>query len=197
MNPIFLPLENLNNNRSSHSNTIDRYLNEKIDFTGKSIAVSYIHFYDTFHNISSQLDNNKLKYIYNNIEYEVIFPNGTYTYKDIDNYMHFSMKKNGHVTLDKETNSEIYGVNFIVNTVFTCLSVRIQEKYILIVESEGISRFLGINVGRYEADFNSPKIPDITMGFDTMFIHCSVVNNSLIPEFNTVIFTCPINKNLG
>lgn len=196
MQPIFLPLENQNNNRSSSTNVIDRYLSDKIDFNNRQIAVSYVHFFDTFHNVSAFFNNNKLKYSYEDKIYVVTFPNGTYTYKDFDNYLHFVMRNNGHYVMDDDKN-EIFGINFMVNSVFNCLSVRIEAKYKLIIETENMSRFLGIDIGTYNADFNSQRNPDITMGYDTMFVHCSVVNNSIIPEFNTVIFTCPINKQFG
>ena len=197
MSCIFLPLENTQHNKSSQNNTIDRYLNQKIDFTGKKISLSYIHFYDTFHNISRNNNNRQLKYMFKDEQFEVEFPDGTYSYKDFDNFLHFVMKKNSHYEVSKESGIEIYPINIIVNTVYSCLSVRINENYALIIETEEMSRFLGINIGKYNADFNSQKIPDITMGFDVCFVHCNIVDNSVIPEYNTVIFTCPINKNVG
>jgi hypothetical protein len=197
MNPIFLPLEFQSNNRSCQNNVIDRYLNDKTDFTGRRIAVSYIHFTDTFHNISDRYGNNKLKYALDGEIFEIIFPDGTYSFADYNNYLHFQMKLNGHYTISGESGVEIYGINISVNTVFSCLSLRILENYSLIIDSNATARFLGINTGSYNSDFNSQNTPDITMGLDTMFVHCSVVNNSIIPEYNTVIFTCPINKKFG
>lgn len=197
MNTLFIPLENKQNNRSAQSNTIDRHLNQKIDFSDKKVALSYIHFYDTFYNISNKFNNNKIKYVYDNIDYEINFPDGTYTYKDFNNYLHFKMRNNNHYDLDKETGIENYPIDIVVNSVYSCLSVVIHEGFTLVIESDGISRFLGIDLGKYENDFNSQKIPDITMGFDTMFVHCNIVDNSIIPEYNSVIFTCPMNRKFG
>jgi hypothetical protein len=194
--PIFLPLEYFSNNRSNASNVIDRYLNTKMDLTGRSIAVSYIHFYDAFHNVSEASDNNKLKYkTHDNNVFDVVFPDGTYTYRDFNNYLHFEMKKNSHTKIVNGT--EQFGIGIIVNTVFNVLSFRFQDGYSLIVDSEGTSEFLGVDKGEYNSDFNGQRIPNITMSNDTMYIHCSVVNNSIISEFNDVIFTCPINTSFG
>lgn len=92
---------------------------------------------------------------------------------------------------------EQYGISIAVNTVFNVLSFRIQDGFSLIVDSDGTSEFLGVSKGEYNHDFNGQHIPNITMSYDTMFVHCNVVNNSIIPEVNDVIFTCPINKSFG
>lgn len=193
--PIFLPLEYFANNRSQESNTIDRYLNDKIDFAGRSIAVSYLHFYDSFQNVSERNGNNKLKYKYGDNIYEVMFQDGTYTYKDYDNFLHFAMKRNGHVKVVEGI--EQYGISILVNTVYNALSVRIWNGYTLLIESHKVAEFLGINIGEYSKDFNGQNIPNITMSNDTMFVHCNIVDNSLIPEFSDVVFTCPMNRQFG
>jgi hypothetical protein len=196
--PVFLPLEYYLNNRSDASNVIDRYLNEKIDLTGRNIALSYIHFYDVFRNVSQANENAKLKYVAPNQEtYEVIFPDGTYTYRDYNNYLHFQMKRNGHFRMQEMAGTEIYGISIAVNTVLNVLSFRIEEGYILLIEDDGTSEFLGVHKGEYATNFNGQIIPNITMSNDTMFVHCNVVDNSIIPEVNDVIFTCPINKYFG
>lgn len=196
--PIFLPLEYFANNRSSSSNVIDRYLNQKIDFTNRKIAVSYIHFYDIFHNVSEKNGNNKLKYKSPDGEStEVTFQDGTFTYRDYNNFLHFFMKAAGHLNVDNETGDEKYGISVSVNSVFNVLSFRIQSGYVLVVDSDGTSDFLGVDKGEYSEDFNGQHFPNITMSNDTMFVHCSVVDNSIVPEVNDVIFTCPINKNFG
>ncbi len=196
--PIFLPLEFSLNNKSETSNVIDRYLNGKIDFTERSIAVSYIHFYDTFHNVSEANGNNKLKYKSPDQKVnDITFSNGTFTFRDYNNYMHFYMKKNGYFRFDEATGTDIFGISLAVNTVFNVLSFRIQSGFSLIVDKDGTSEFLGVKKGEYSVDFNGQQIPNITMSRDTMFVHCSVVDNSIIPEVNDVIFTCPINKNFG
>ena len=196
--PILLPIEYHQNNRSEASNVIDRYLGEKIDFTDRSIALSYIHFYDTFHNVSESNGNNRLKYKTPDGEtHEIVFPDGTYTYRDYDNYIHFEMKRNGHSKFDEVAGAEIYGIVIFINVVLNVLSIRIEPGYQLLVEYRGTSDFLGIDTGVYTADFNGQHIPNITMSNDTMFIHCSLVDNSYIPEVNDVIFTCPINMAFG
>lgn len=196
--PIFLPLEYQQNNRSDVSNVIDRYLGEKIDFTDRSIALSYIHFYDIFHNVSESNGNNKLKYKAPGGQMvEVIFPDGTYTYRDYNNYFHFEMKRGGHSWIDQASGAEVYGITLLVNAVLNVLSLRIEPDYSFIVEKDGASNFLGIDIGEYSSDFNGQHIPNITMSNDTMFVHCSVVDNSFIPEVNDVIFTCPINMTFG
>jgi hypothetical protein len=61
MDSYFLPLEYLSKNRSSSLNTIERYLNDKIDFTTRYLALSYIHFYDCIQNVTAENGNNILK----------------------------------------------------------------------------------------------------------------------------------------
>ena len=191
-NPIFLPLEN---KHKSHS--LEKYLGEKINFAGRFIAVRYIHFYDTIHNVTAEFGNNTLKYSFKGEMFSVVFPDGTYTFKDFNNYLHFAMKQNGHFGVDGATKAELFGISLIVNSVYNIVSVRITENYQLIIDSAETSNFLGIEKGTYSSDFQGQGNPNITMGNDMLFVHCNVVNNSLIPEFNDVIFACAINENFG
>ena len=196
--PIFLPLEYHSNNRSDSSNIIDRYLNQKIDFANRRIALSYIHFSDIFHNVSLKNGNNKLKYRtpYDENVVEVTFQDGTFTFRDYNNFLHFNMKKNSHYKIDG-TGTEVYGISLSVNAVFNVLSFRIENGYELIIDEDGTAEFLGVVKGEYKADFNGQNIPNVTMSNDIMFVHCSVVDNGIVPEASDVIFTCPINKNFG
>lgn len=190
--PIFLPLES-----KSTNSVLERYLGDKIDFSNRYIALQYIHFYDTIHNVTEEFDNNRLSYNYKGVIYSVRFPNGTYTFKDYNNYFHFAMKQKGHFEIDEKTKSEIYGIDLIVNPVYNVISVRIKEPYKLLIDSPGVSSFLGIDKGPYSYDFQGQHNPNITMSNDMIFVHCNIVNNSLIPEYNDVIFACPLNEHFG
>jgi hypothetical protein len=190
--PIFLPLES-----KSTNSVLERYLGDKVDFTNRFIALQYIHFYDTIHNVTQEFGNNRLEYNLNGVVYTIHFPNGTYTFKDYNNYLHFTMKQKGHFQIDEKTKTEIYGIDFVVNPVYNVISVRIKENYTLLLNSDGLSNFLGIKKGQYRFDFQGQNNPNITMGNDMLFVHCNIVNNSLIPEYNDVIFACPLNERFG
>lgn len=199
VHPIFLPLESQSRNRSSQQNAIERYIPDKIDFTGKYLALSYFHFFDTIHNVTEENGNHLIKYMApgdNNV-YAVFFPNGTYTFKDYNGFVHYTMRNNKHYMIDENTKFEQYGINFIVNAVYNVISVRISAGYTLIIDQEGTSAFLGISMGTYTEDFNGQANPNITMDNDLMLIHCNLVSNGLVPEFSDVIFTCPINQRFG
>lgn len=190
--PIFLPLES-----KSQSHVLERYLGDRFDFTSRYIALRYIHFYDTIHNVTDEFENNCLKYTFDNKMFAVQFPNGTYTFGDYNNYLHFTMKRNGHFKTDPATKIEIYGISLLVNSVYNVISVRIAVGYELIVDTNGTADFLGIAKGAYNTDLQGQNNPNITMSNDMLFVRCNIVNNSLIPEYNDVIFACALNEHFG
>ena len=120
--------------RAIHISSVDRQKigkNEAEDFIIKfdpvlklqnnmthELAMDKVTMTCSWPNISDQYRNNTIKYLPNGGSWETItFVDGTYTYSDLNDYIHQYMKKKGRVTTAKDKDDKYHiNLSFVLST---------------------------------------------------------------------------------
>ena len=188
---ILLPLHYLKNNKSSQSNKIIYHLGQKIEFKDKTISLSNFSFVDTIFNVSTENDNNYLKYEYQNKFHGIRFPDGLYTFNQYSDFILHTMMQNRHTNNEKDR-----PIEFIINPVLNKLDLAIKNGFKLHIVNNGTSKFLGFEKGVYEQSKHGDFSPNLTMNKSQCYIHCNLVDNSCY-DYSDVLYTVDINQNFG
>lgn len=133
----------------------------------------------SWHNVEAQYNNNTCRYSADDgISFiTVVFPNGIYSYNDINDYLHAVMKENGHWNTVNET----YYINIRFNIVTFRVDLDITNlNYIFDFYTQEFGSLFGFINQIYYISTSSQQLPDITRGIDNLYIHCSLVKNSLV-----------------
>ena len=97
----------------------------------------------SWHNISDQYKNNEMKYSPDgeNSWEPVKFKDGMYTYSDLNDYLHQSMKKKGHVTKVKAEDKYHINLSFILSTYR--ILIQVDNNYQLDVRNSKFGELIG------------------------------------------------------
>lgn len=183
------------------------------------IALNSIHIYYSWRNILSSLGNNTFSYIFNGTTYPVVFPDGFYSISDINDYLHFVMKSNGHYLVNGD-GDEVYYITIQENPVYYSFTFTFDlvpivvpvgwtdpagfltvpplavKTMCLVVPATPIRDILGMNAQTFPAvpaavrtQKNSDYVPQIT-NTTAINVHCPMVNNSNFNASNSdVLYT--------
>jgi len=137
----------------------------------------------SWYNISASFTNNKIRYrkttgsdtSFKNVE----FPNGMYSYSDIDTFL-----KN---TTGKDGDDYPFLVTFDLSLFRTIITIK--PNYELDLSVSDFNMILGFEKKILTSGSNiSDKIPDLTRSVDMICIHCDLTNRSLTDESRDVLF---------
>jgi hypothetical protein len=190
---------------------------------GTKIALQSLHLYYSWYNITSALGNNSLSYIHDGVTYPVVFPDGFYSILDIDGFLKFTMKANGHYLVDG-SGSEVYYISMVENSVYNKFTFTLDvvpnplpvgysnpagmvltgTTMSLVIPATPIRDVLGLNAQTYPAapaavqqQKNSDYIPQITE-ITTVFVKCDLVNNILFnASASNVLYTFSPSSSFG
>jgi hypothetical protein len=167
----------LNQSNAVGSSTFTYRLPQAVDFSDIEVALSDISIYYSWRSITSSYNNNKFSFTYPGSSvttYNITLPDGTYTAKDLDNYLKFFCIQNNLYLINTTTgdykyyitiqeNPAQYALEFISYPVgitlesgysapaghpgFPATNARPQ----LIINNEGFSQILGFSLGTYPA----------------------------------------------
>ena len=137
----------------------------------------------SWYNISSSFSNTKIRYrktVGSNTSFKNIdFPNGMYSYTDIDAYL-----KN---TTGKDGDDYPFSVTFDLSLFRTIITI--QPNYELDLSVSDFNLILGFEKKILTSGSNiSDHIPDLTRSVDMICIHTDLTNRSLTDESRDVLF---------
>ena len=188
------------------------------------VCVTGISLYYSWPNIKSEYKNNSFKYkrTADNKEFDVILYDGSYPIKQINNYLHKVMKKNG----DKEDDQGKFPIELYANNVYQRVTAVIKPNYILQIPIDGFGQVMGFTKGtQLEDKYVSfglgnelygdeiPQLEDkyVSIGPDdeqngedipeierviSVSLHCNLVNNIYVLE-NSLIYSFTPNVKFG
>jgi hypothetical protein len=108
-----------NKNSSSGRNNVIRYrLATPINLRDYDISLASLQVYYSWQNIKSSYNNNSLSYRwYDGNYFTVTFPDGMYSFDDMNGFLQSVMYSNGHYLLD-DTGSPYYFLSLTANTIY-------------------------------------------------------------------------------
>ena len=135
----------------------------------------------SWHNIETQRNNTQIQYSNDGGDtfLPVNFPDGIYSYSDINNYLHDLMRTNGDFTLvDGEE-------NFPINITFSFTTFRVVVEitdplFQLDLITPEFGSLLGFINLLIIATTEGNTLPNINNSLDNLFLHSSLVSNSIV-----------------
>lgn len=173
-------LKNPSNVDENFTTRLDRTIQLKRDKKYKVAMIKLQGSY-SWYNIEPQRANNLIRYssdsgaTYNDIN----IAGGIYSYSDINNLLHDAMRNNGDFTL--VGGEEVFNINITFNINTFKVTIEITDPtYRFDLVSQAFSNLLGFNVGIISVTSESVRLPDITNSIENIFIHSSLVSNSVV-----------------
>ena len=141
----------------------------------------------SWHNISDQYKNNKIKYSTDGgTSWETVtFIDRMYTYSDQNYYLHQYMKKKGHKTTDAKID-DVYYINLtFVSSTYKIL-IQIANNYQLDLRNSKFGELIGFTEKIVKrADYGDGNLSNITNSMDMIYINTDAITNSILNGVNT------------
>ena len=140
------------------------------------IAADRVMMTYSWHNISDQYKNNKIKYSPDNGNtwQTITFVNGMYSYADLNDYMHQYMADKNHKTNDK------YHINILFVLSSYRVVIEIDNNYKLDLRGTEFGNLIGFDKKIISQTEYSARLPNITNSIDKINIHCDIITNSIV-----------------
>jgi hypothetical protein len=121
----------------------------------------------------------------------VLIPDGSYSVKDINNYLHLYMHNQKHVNP-----SGSYDINLYANPVYNRVTASVQKDYELIFESQLLDT-LGFDYNQMPISHttNGNNVPQLER-VETVLVHCNLVYNQYQQD-SALIFSFVPNSPYG
>ena len=146
----------------------------------------------SWHNISDQYQNNKIKYSTDggNSWETVKSIDGMYTYSDLNDYLHQYMKKKGHKTTDAKKD-DVYYINltFVLSTYKNLIQIDINCQ--LDLRNSKFGDLIGFTEKIvWKTEYGDGNLPNITNSIDFFstdmtYINTNAITNSIFNGINT------------
>ena len=200
--------------RTIHISSVDRQKikkNKAEDFISKfdqvlklqnnmthELALDKVIMTYSWHNISDQYQNNKIKYSTDGgTSWETVrFIDGMYTYSDINDYLHQYMKKKGHKTVDAKKD-DVYYINltFVLST--NKILIQIDNNYQQDLRNSKFGELIGFTgKNGKKTEYGDANLPNITNSTDMIYINTDAITNSILNGVNTNTLTVIPTDNL-
>jgi hypothetical protein len=150
---------------------------------GKNYKVALLKLTGSYswHNIEAQRNNTQIQYSNDaGLTFQLVnFPDGIYSYSDINNYLHDIMRINGDFILVDGV--EIFPINISFSfTTFRAVIEITNPLYQLDLISVGFGSLLGFTTLLITGSSEGDVLPNINNSLDNLFVHCSLVSNSIV-----------------
>ena len=183
--------------RAIHISSIDRQKigkNKPEDFITKfdpglklqndmthEIALDKVTMTYSWHNISDQYQNNKIKYSPDGgTSWETVtFVDGMYTYSDLNDYLHQYMKKKD------AKKDDVYYINltFVLSTYK--ILIQIYNNYQLDLKNSKFGELIWFTEKIVNKTEYGTNLPNITNSIDRIYINTEAITNSILNGVNT------------
>ena len=183
----------LNLKSTGYSNTSDFEVNYTVPLefsSGSEVALIGCNLWYSWHNISPKYYTNKLKFFDGSIWKTIIFPEGSYDFDDIQDYIKDYFK------------TEDPPIQIYANTVTLRTILLLHPGYKVDLTKNGsgeLYKMFGFKPKEiYEPKSESKHKADITRGVDRVLIHCSIVGGSYENTYESdVIYSFVPNASPG
>ena len=152
------------------------------------VAVDKVSMTYSWHNISSNYNNKVIKYSHDNGSTwtTVTFPNGMYSYSDIDDYLHRIMKINNHNNDDK------YDINIIFVLTTYKVIIELSNNYQVDLRNTNFGELIGFEPKIITSTEEGSKLPNITNSVDSLHINTDLISDSIVGGINSnTLFVIP------
>ena len=172
--------KNSSNTDESFTTRLDRTIQLKRNAKYKVALVKLNGSY-SWYNIEPQRNNNLIKYSVDGgtIYKDVNIASGIYSYSDINNVLHDVMKQNGDFTLVDGEETYAINISFNINTFLVTIEIT-DPLYRLDLVTQQFADLLGYDVGIVAVTSEGVRLPNITNSIENIFIHSSLVTNSIV-----------------
>ena len=171
--PLFINSIDGTANSKSHDFTVRFNPSMKFDNnTDYLIALDSISMSYSWYNVSSEYNNNTLKYSQDSGKswHTITLSNGNYSYEELNNYIQREIESNGHT-------KDGISIEF-VSSLFKVL-LTLKSGFQVDLKTGDFKDLLGFEKKIYTATQYSPKLPDITRSVDNVFIHTNIISDSV------------------
>ena len=154
------------------------------------ICLSNLSMYYTWRNIKASYGNNKMRYHIGPDDgatgkqyVDVVLPDGSYSIRDINNYLHMQMIAN------KDTTKDDYPISIYSNSTLNRVSI-VTRPGCKIDLSDGMAEFLGFSDGVINNSSHGDLVPKIER-VETVMVHCNVAQNNFTQDSNLIFSFVP------
>ena len=133
-----------------------------------SITMAY-----SWHNVSTEYNNNTLKYSQDSGKtwHSITLPNGNYSYQELNSYIQSEITSNGHT-------KDGISIKF-VSPLFKVL-LTLKSGFQLDLKTGDFGKLIGFEKKIYTTSGYSPNLPDITRSVDNVFIHTNIISDTIV-----------------
>ena len=137
------------------------------------IALDSITMAYSWDNVSTEYNNNKLKYSQDSGKnwHTITLPNGNFSYLELNSYIQSEIASNGHT-------KDGISIKFVAPLFKVLLTMK--SGFQLDLTTGDFGKLLGFEKKKYTATQYSPKLPDITRSVDNVFIHTNIISDTAI-----------------
>ena len=184
--------------RAIHISSIDRQkfgVSKPEDFTIKftpqlhldpnmqhELALDKISMTYSWHNITQEYQNNKIRYSHEagSSWNTITFPDGMYSYSDLNDFIHNSMEVDGYKSPDGT-----YDINllFILSTYKVVIELSNNFRLDLTVSNFG--DLIGFDKKIVTSTEYGSRLPNITNSIDSLHINCDLISDSIVSGVST------------
>jgi len=163
-------------NESSHDYTVN--FNPPIQLIGKwEMALIKANLWYSWYNISSENNNNNLRYFNGLVYRDTIIPDGQYTISQLNNYLHQVMDGFGDYTIGG-SGQKIYDIEMVANLSTIRVNLTLTNSYTLDLSTDDLYLLLGFDSAIITTSGDAPYVANINNNINTIEIHNSLVRGS-------------------
>ncbi|PFX21387.1 hypothetical protein AWC38_SpisGene14143 [Stylophora pistillata] len=150
----------------------------KSKLTGGAIFSDFKDLKDSWYNVSSSYNNNKLKYSHDSgtTWHEIEFPDGNFSYEELSAYIQRELVGSKH--------SETGITLTFVSALFKVL-VSLEDGFQVDLQNGDFADLIGFTKKIVTATSYGEKISDITRSVDDIDVHTSIISDSVVGANNT------------
>jgi hypothetical protein len=170
------------NSKTTESHKYSYKLTNAMKLDDQYICLSNLSMYYTWKNIKKEYHNDILSYtIGNDISITTALPDGSYSVKDINNYLHMTMLANG--------GTKDYPISIYANPTINRVSVICKEGCTLTFK-RGLAKLLGFSNPVITESTHGDLVPQIER-VEAVMVHCSLAQNNFTQDSSLIFSFVP------
>ena len=139
----------------------------------------------SWYNISDEYDNKRIRYNNGTEWKDIIFQSGSYSYTDINDYIRETLIANGD--FDGESSVAPISLEFDLSSFKVLISI--HDGFLLDLRLSNFHKLLGFEQKALRSTEWGSMSPNITNSVDTIYIHCDLIDSSLVDgNFGDVLY---------
>ena len=191
MNSIVLSTAN---SKTDRNNVLRLNLTSDLKLEDNLVSLSHCSVYYTWKNFKREYGNTDFTYtdLQANVTYPITIPDGSYSIKDINHFIHHSMNLNSHVNSDGT-----FGIDLYANSVYNRVTISVSADYRFSM-SNGLAETMGFDSSQTSitnTEVNGTLVPKIER-VDNVLIHCNLVDNR-VTHNSSILYAFVPNDSFG